>query len=71
MTKKEFLEHVEAIYRCGNRSDHESRYEHGEEWTHEQMAGRACCSLLDRMLYRLTELDVMTEAEYQKLMDTL
>jgi hypothetical protein len=67
MTKQQFLNHFKAMYRVGNRSDAD---EH-EAWTKPEMAGSACCRLLDQMSRELVKCGVLTSEEVQVVYDTL
>lgn len=69
MTKPEFLAHVAAIYRVGNRSDSDSAER--ETWTKPEMAGEACCAALDAMLHAMVRAGALSAEELQQLHDTL
>ena len=68
MTKAEFLKMFAAMYRVGNASDSP---EVREDWTQPDMAGFACCRLLDQMKRELIKIGVVTEEEMDELYDTL
>lgn len=67
MTKQQFFEHFKAMYRVGNRSDAD---EH-EEWTKADMAGFACCRMLDEMSRNMVKSGIITDAERQAIYDCL
>jgi hypothetical protein len=67
MTKQQFIEHFKAMYRVGNRSD---AAEH-EDWTQPQMAGDACCRLLDKMGNELVKCGALTQDELDKIYSDL
>ena len=67
MTKQEFIATLAKLYRVGNASDSDNR----ETWTHPNMAGGACCRLLDEMTRKLEDCGVLSAEERQALYDTL
>jgi len=69
MTKEKFIEMIRAMYRVGNASDSDS--DEREPWTHPDMAGEACCQLLDDMLARLRHCGVLTSSEVARIYDLL
>jgi hypothetical protein len=69
MTKEQFLALLAQVYAVGNRSDSDSEVR--ETWTHPDMAGPACCALLDKMLTRMCDLGVLTADEHQRFIDDL
>lgn len=70
MTKQEMIACLIALYRLGNRSDHDDRPQR-EAWTHPSMAGPGMCSKLDDIMYHLLECDVLTSDEHQEIYDNL
>jgi hypothetical protein len=68
LSKASYLGKLAALYRVANASDSP---ECREPWTHPDMAGRACCSLLDDMTRRMAEIGVITWEERQTFYDTL
>lgn len=70
MTKEQFLAHIKALYRLGNRSDSDE-HPSDESWTVPAMAGSLLCAKLDVLLHDLLHADVLTADEHQKLYDEL
>lgn len=73
MQKANFLDKVAALYRCGNRSDHDDKLKNApnEDWTKPEMAGQACCALLDQMLDAMVKCGAITSEDRQSLHDNL
>lgn len=59
MTKEKFLAKLHSLYIVGNMSDSDDNPLR-ETWTKPQMAGRACCALIDEMMHQLVECEAIT-----------
>lgn len=68
MTKQEFLDHVQALYRVANLSDSDSPQR--ESWTHPSMA-QETCGALSKLLHYLNDIGVLSSVEHQEFFDTL
>jgi len=73
MQKANFLDKVASLYRCGNRSDHDEKLNNApdETWTKPEMAGKACCALLDEMLQAMIKCNALTSEDVQEMYDNL
>lgn len=70
MTKEQFIEGIKALYRVANASDSKDNASF-EPWTKPEMASRACCRHLDRMLHDMAEAGAITQEERQTIYDTI
>ena len=67
MTKEQYLAHLTAIYRAANLADSD----HPEPWMKPQMAGRAGCATIDKLLHSMVDVGVLTNEEHQSFLDNL
>ncbi len=69
MSKAEFVQMFIKMYRVGNLADSDN--ENREEWTHVDMAGKACCRPLDHMARELVACGVLSDADFDAIYSAL
>ena len=62
MTKQDFFAKLASLYAVGNRADSDINPDK-EDWTHQEMAGKAFCRQIDGAIREMVKVGVLTEEE--------